>query len=94
MPSPHMDTAGNRSLSGAADAARGRRGEPDKANPVRALILMGDWCAFFKGATPKPGDEGAQPPDLQRPSPAQRIHGRGEKNNAAKGKTCLLTGAD
>jgi hypothetical protein len=40
-------------LSGAADAARGRRGMPDKASPVRALILMGDWCASIKGATPK-----------------------------------------
>ena len=94
-------------MSGAAGAARGRRGSLERARPALALILMGDWCAFFKDvilmgdwcaffkdATPKPGDEGAQPPDLQRPSPAQRIHGRGEKNNAAKGKTCLLTGAD
>ena len=89
-----MDTAENRSLFGAASAARGKRGSLERARPAFALILMGDWCAFFKGATPKPGDEGAQPPDLQRPSPAQRIHGRGEKNNAAKGKTCLLTGAD
>ena len=95
LPLQQVDAAGNRSLSGAAGAARGRRGSLERARPAFALILMGDWCAFFKGATPgfNPGDEGAQPPDLQRPGPAQRIHGRGEKNNAAKGKTCLLTGA-
>jgi hypothetical protein len=53
-----------------------------------------DILDFFEDATPKPGDEGAQPLDLQRPGPVQRVNGRGEKNDAAKGKTCLLTGAD
>ena len=77
LPSLHVDTAGNRSLSGAADAARGRRGSLVRARPSTALILMGDWCASFNGATPKPDDEGAQPPEPQRPGPAQRIKGRG-----------------
>lgn len=64
-------------MSGAAYAARGRRGEPDKASPVRALILMGDWCASFKARHPKPDDEDAQPSEFQRPGPVQRQKERG-----------------
>ena len=54
---------------------QGRRGEPAKASPVRALILMGDWCASFEARHPKPDDAGAQPSEFQRPGPAQRATG-------------------
>jgi hypothetical protein len=82
---PHcMDTAGNRSLPGAAGAARGRRDEPARANLGCALILIGDWCASFEDRHPKPDDAGVQPSEFQRSGPAQT-----EAGARLKGKTPL-----
>ena len=71
------ESRGNRSLSGAAKAARGQRGSLARARPATALILMGDWCAPFETRHPKPDDAGAQPPEPQRPGPLQRAQKRG-----------------
>ena len=73
LPPNRVDAAGNRSLSGAAVAARGRRGSLSMARPAFALILMGDWCASFKVRHKKPDDAGALRPLISfPPSPVQR----------------------
>ena len=54
-----------------------------RRNGVTALRSYGERSTI-NADTPKPGDKDAQPSALQRPRPAQRIHGRGEKNNAGR----------
>ena len=61
MLSHHVDTAGNRSLSGAANAARGQRGPLSRARPATALILMGDWCASSRRDAESPTTRSRNP---------------------------------
>jgi len=64
----HVDAARNRSLSGAAEAAKGRWGSPWRARPAFALILMGDWCASLMSDTQSPTTQARSHRTLQRPA--------------------------
>ena len=77
-----LDAMGNGGFSGVATAARGKHG-----GIVRALILMGDWCATSRNLQPRTKRAGApaghgrdqqmrgEPQSLARPIATGRLMG-------------------